>query len=418
MKSILARPVGGVAARKQGSARDGSKPSDSASVASARADLPALHDVVLQSATHHADEPAFRALWRALVADSGSPEKIHQSPEYFDVLRGKPGVRVEVLSLLRLSDSAIVGIVPVLIETRFLRFHAGPLKMGRIGVEMATLLGSVPAVPMSDTIVEYLVVQLLEQFPACKAVLAPSMPRDSACRRHIQQFCSRGLLGTSLMGPWRGCHLAPLPPSFDLYTAQLSRKKRYNIKRQIRQLAEQAGALDMECIVDDAQVRPFMAALRALATAAELAALMNEATMLATSRRGLLRSYVLRGGGAPLGVLLATCSAGVLHVHNIFTEQAHASLSVGTTIMHLAVQDLIEQGGFTSIDFGYGTPNQEFRSTHVLEVRAQLLLFDRRKSVSLLFFLYTAFLLTSETAIGMIKSLRHALRSLIRATLG
>lgn len=374
--------------------------------------LPAAHDFVIEAATQRADDPQFRAVWRALAAASSSPEQIQQSPEFFDFLRQKAGVRMEVFSLLRLSDATIVGIVPVRIGEQALRFNIGPIRLGAITLEMATLLGSVPAVPASESVAQYLVVHLLEQFPACKAVLMPALPRHCAYSRHIGRFSGRGRLGSSLMGPWRDCHVLPLPLTFEQYLGQVSSKKRYNIKRQMRQLAEQAGVLALERVDSAARVPAFMEALRTVATDAEIAPLMQEASLAASACLGLLRSYVLRADGVPVGVILATCSSQVLHVHNIFTERALQDLSVGTTVMHLAVKELIDAGGFTRIDFGYGTPNQAFRSTHVLEERAQVLLFDRMKSVSLTFFLYKVFLSTSESAIAMIKSLRKKLNGL------
>jgi hypothetical protein len=371
------------------------------------------HDFVMQLASHHIDEPAFRAKWAGLVAAGDSPQKIYQTPEFFTVLQRThgPSERVEVMSLKRLSDGATLGVVPVRIGRRTLPFQLGPLTLGSISVEMVTLLGSVPAFQGSAAMTEYIAAQLLEQFPSCKAVLMPALSKNSTCYRHIEQFDGKRDLATALIGPWRDCHTLPVPPTFDQYMQNFSSKKRYNLNRQIRQLSDQAGALRLERIESVHQVPVLMAALAQVATPAELAPLLGEATLACIAEQGMLQSYVLHANEVPAAVIMGTRSAHVLHVHNILVDKAYLSLSIGTSAMHLAIQDIVSMERFSLIDFGYGTPNSESRSSHVLDTRAQLLLFDRMKSSSMLFISYTAFLNVSELVVGMAKSLRKTLHS-------
>lgn len=378
----------------------------------------ASRDFVVALATERAADPAFCLLWQALVAASASPQKIYQTPAFFKFLQEsrKPGERLELVTVVRLSDAAIVGVVPVRVNKQDLNFNLGPLMLHSAKVEMISLLGSIPAVPGGSVVADYLANQMLELFPDAKAVYMQALPVAS---EHWKDLNHAGdpdsMLSTALMGPWRECHTLPLPASFDLYLEKFSSKKRYNLNRQIRQLSEQVGTLELERIERPEQVPGMMQSLRALVTSAEQKAMLSEATFAGLAAQGLLLSYVLRAGDQVLAAVLGTRSPDTLHIHNIFVEKKHLALSVGTSAMHLTIKDLTGLGGLKSIDFGYGTPNHEFRSSHVLETRAQVLLFDRTKSISLLFFAHRHFTALSEGVIGVVKSLRKQVHTMRRA---
>ncbi len=376
------------------------------------ADAVSASDFVVSLSTHRAADPAFCILWQALVANSASPQKIYQTPAFFKFLQEtrKPGERIELLTVVRLSDGAFVGVVPLRINQQELLFNVGPLKLHRAKVELINLLGSIPAVPGGSAVADYLATQMLAMFPSAKAVFMQAIPAASSHWRDLGELgrCA-GTLATSCMGPWRDCHTMPLPKTFAHYLEKFSAKKRYNLNRQLRQLSEQVGALELDRIEQPDQVDAMLAALDSMLSADEKASLMGSKTYQALAAQGLLLCYVLRAGEQVLAAILGTRSPDTLHIHNIFVEKKHLALSVGTSAMHLAIQDLTGLGCLTSIDFGYGTPNHEFRSSHVLETRAQVLLFDRTKSISLLFFLHRHFVAASEGAIGIAKALRkHA----------
>jgi hypothetical protein len=67
-------------------------------------------------------------------------------------------------------------------------------------------------------------------------------------------------------------------------------------------------------------------------------------------------------------------------------------------------------GNFIHADFGYGTPNQEFRSTHKLQRRGKLLLCRRYGVTSLLFRLHGVQDRMNESLIGRIKAVRKRLK--------
>ncbi|MFL6657358.1 MAG: GNAT family N-acetyltransferase [Massilia sp.] len=375
----------------------------------------ASRDFVVALATERANDPAFCILWQALVARSESPQKIYQTPAYFRFLQEarKPHERLELVTVVRLSDAAIVGVVPVRVDMQELNFNVGPLMLHAAKVEMISLLGSIPAVPGGPAVADYLVNQMLELFPNAKAVYMQALPAASGHWHDLNHVSS--MLSTSLMGPWRECHTMPLPKTFELYLEKFSAKKRYNLNRQIRQLSDQVGTLELERIERPEQVAGMMHSLKTLVSREEHKAILSEATFARLAGQGLLLCYVLRSGEQILAAVLGTRSPDTLHIHNIFVEKKHLALSIGTSAMHLTIKDVTSLGCFDRIDFGYGTPNHEFRSSHVLETRAQVLLFDRTKSISLLFFMHRHFNALSEGMISMVKSLRKQCQTLRKA---
>jgi hypothetical protein len=270
---------------------------------------------------------------------------------------------------------------------------------------MINVLGSIPAVPCCPALAQHLLARMLELFPAAHAVLLQSLPMNSAHWRHVASTPS---ISSALMAPWRDCHTLPLPASFDLYMGKFSAKKRYNVNRQIRQLDEQAGALLMQRISQSAQVAGMMASLRRLLPPERLGSLLQPATFEALASKSLLLCYVLQAGDEVLAVVVGTRSPHVWHVHNIFVTNKHMALSVGTTALHLAIKDLMTDACFHLIDFGYGTPNHDFRSSHVLDARAQVLLFERTRPARWLFRVHSWFNLAAEGAIARVKSGRKA----------
>lgn len=379
------------------------------------AEAPAAHDFVVEIATHKAGEPAFLAAWRSLVNSSDSPQKIYQTPEFFRALQDAGGARVEVLSLVRLSDAAVVGVVPVRIMPLALHFNIGPLRLLSPKVEVVNLLGSTPAVAPGMVVNEYLATQMLALFSGAHAVSMQALPFESGHWTDIEEFNGQRSLAACRIGPWRACHKMPLPGTFDAYLDKFSSKKRYNLKRQLRQLADQAGALQLVRIAHAGQVAELLAAMALLTTPSERPALLCGGLCASLARQGLLLCYVLRGDTGPMAVIIGTCSPEVLHIHNIFVDKKRLALSVGTSAMHLAIGDIISLGRFTTIDFGYGTPNYDFRSSQVTQTRAPLLLFDRMSSISLLFFSHTVFVGTVETMISAFKWARKKLRAVRRS---
>lgn len=371
----------------------------------------------VELATHRSQDPAFCARWRELIAASKSPQQIFQTPAFFNFLRDSraAGTRAELLALIRQSDGAIDGVVPVIIAEQVLSFAIGKLVLFAPAIQTVRLLGSVPALPSDIDAVQLVAQQLLARFPDARSIFMQALPADSDYRRTLEKICARQRgLATSLMGEWRDCHTMPLPASFEEYMAKFSTKKRYNLNRQVRRLEEQAGMLELVRIEHTGQLGPMLQSLAQLVSSAQFAAGFNPRTLAHLAAQGLLCCYVLRAGGESLAVILGRRAANVLHIDKIFVTEKHRALSVGTSAMHLAVKAIIAQGGVDLIDFGYGTPKHDFSSSHVLERRAQVMLFDSTTNIGRLFRAHSAFFHAAEALVRIVKHVKEKATAAIR----
>jgi hypothetical protein len=217
------------------------------------------------------------------------------------------------------------------------------------------------------------------QYPRHQAVSLTALPQDSTLWRCINGTgdFARGYQ-LHLLNDWRDCHQIPLPATFEHFMSQFSSKRRYNLKRQQRQLRDHGqGRLDFHCIEHPGQLDMLRTALAALTTPAHRSELWTEADLLGFARRGMLLCYQLDCGGQACALMLGLRSGGTLYLFNILHDSALDHLSVGTTMLHLAIEDLCDRRHFSMIDLGYGTPGHGYQSTNVTVQRAHLLLMRR-----------------------------------------
>lgn len=176
----------------------------------------------------------------------------------------------------------------------------------------------------------------------------------------------------------------------------------------MRQLAAHYGEIALVRVEQPGQVDTLYDAIRALLPPDRLAKVLRKESMRALAAHGLLLSYVVLAGGVPVGVVTATRSPQVLHVHNIFADERQRSLSVGTSVMQLALEDVIGMACFSTIDFGYGHPRHDFSSSQVLEMRAPVALAGAGGRVRPLLRAHRLFDVLAEHAVRLVKAARKA----------
>lgn len=365
----------------------------------------------VQIETARAADPVFRSQWLALVEGGVSPQKIYQLPQFFDAVRDSDdgAAPVELLTVRRRLDHALLAVVPVRLGPHTLAFNIGKLVLWRRTIGAVQLLGSVPASAVPGINMLFLARRCLDMFPQCQALMLAALPAGPFW---TALSCSPGqAMHAILLSEWRACHLMPLPRTVDAYMQQFSAKKRYNLKRQLRLLAEHYGTLAVLRVDHPAQVGALCDAIGLLLPPAKMAKVQRRESLEALARHGLLLSYVVTAGGAPLGVVTATRSAHVLHIHNIYADDSQRSLSVGTSVMLLALEDMIGMTCFTLIDFGYGTPRHDYSSSQVLEARAPVAIVRGMGRVRLLLGAHRVFHLLAERAVRLAKALRRQWRA-------
>jgi hypothetical protein len=336
----------------------------------------------LNVATGYYDRPDILDAWHRMLAVATSPETLYQSPQFFshliDMYRGQDA-NCELFVVRRSVDYAIVGFIPVRTIACGLEFRVGPVPLFKRTMRACQILGSVPLLdPAEEGLAEFVIQQLLERYAQCDVLYMQAVPEDAGA-------ALGGIAGVSayVMNGWRACHTQPLPDSVDGYLQKFSAKKRYNLSRQVRLLAEAAGAVQVLRIEQPGQVPAMLDALIATGACPGAERGAEQARLEGLARHGLLLSYVIRCGDEDVAVVYGSRSASVWHVYKIACLQKYLHLSVGTSAIHLAVQDVLAHFAFRDIDFGYGTPSAEFRSTHVLKTRGLVLLHRARSLTAL-----------------------------------
>lgn len=337
--------------------------------------------------TEEFESPLIENLWGQMLVASKSEEKIYQSPQFFQFVSETAEVEAEragLFALQRCVDGEIIGIVPVRMRSVAIGFRLTRRASLSVKVPTIMLLGSVLMVAREFGSIDYLIAALLDHYPHCRAASMPACPVEYFDEMNLGPASGKHLT-TYVLNGWQDCHTIPLPASFDEYTAKLSAKKRYNLTRQIRQLAQQVGPLQLHRMDLPERVPALRQALRGLMTQKEFDATLSEVKWRALAARGLLLCYTVTGGDDVVAAIVGTRANGVWHVHNILCDRKYQHLSPGTSAMHLALQDAIDNLSLACADLGYGKPKQEFRSTHVLRSRGHVLFAPRLSLVRWLF---------------------------------
>jgi hypothetical protein len=355
------------------------------------------------------DDQALVGAWHEMLSRGTGPEKLYQTPEFFRFMReGEEGQsRSHALYVVRRrSDGASVGIVPVRRSEHEVAFALGRIKLVRRKVLALQVLGSVPLLDRNEPGLDSFVFgDLLARYPDCSVLSMQAVPSEK-----LLALGTLAGLSAYIQNGLRECHTVPLPENFDAYLQKFSSKKRYNLTRQVRLLREQAGEVQV-CRVDAPdQVQGLIDAMHTVLTTQQFALLAQQERFERLARHGLLHSYVIRCGAENVAVVIGTRSVDVWHVHNIVALAKYSGLSVGTSAVHLALQDVITHFSFSDADFGYGMPNQEFRSTHVLKARATVLVCRSRSATALLLATQEVYQRATNLLLARVRHAQHRLK--------
>jgi len=324
---------------------------------------------LIAAARHRLQDPLLLERWQALLAASSSPERIYQTPAYFAYALANGMAGAELFTVSESGSGRLVGVVPVLERAHSLDFHAGARRLAALSMPSVVVLGSAPLLPPNAALWRQLCRFLLARYPHCQAVSLTALPADAAWRPLLR---APATLRHVLHG-WRDCHTVPLAAGYAAFLAQLGSKRRYNLKRQLRILEEQRGALTLHTITEPRQMPVLSAALAALSTPQQRRQWLSDASLLSLAERGLLLCYVLHCEELPAALILALTDGRVLHVNNILHDSALAQLSAGTAILFMAMEDACQRG-LHALDFGYGSPAHSYQSTNVTQRRGHVLL--------------------------------------------
>jgi Acetyltransferase (GNAT) domain len=323
---------------------------------------------------------SLRQSWRDLLAASGDPFAMHQSPEWFEVNRAEAaaaGLPAPSLAVRRNSRQEVVGVVPLHSIHERLVF---PLALRRSILTRPKHMIRIPSgrllLPEGDRWLDGLFSSLGRCGPERPIIRLSNVPVPGPLSTYVgtsplirRDYC----VYTVPPSPFK-VYTIPLPPTYDEFLARYSSKKRYNLRRQLRQLVQHAaGGLTLRRFESPDDVPELLACWDQLSAARET----PDPTPVPVEGRevrnrrlagvGLLCSYVLMDGARPIAGFLGYRCGSVFTVGKTLHDHSYNAYSPGTCLLHMVIEQLVSGGSARLISFGYGYPGQEWATHAVLD---------------------------------------------------
>ena len=312
--------------------------------------------------TGPADIPtAVRERWEALVDASDHPFGLYRSPRYFDHLAAVDGSSLR-LAYARDSNGVIAAVVPYQVERRGVSLHvARRYRLCTPPAALVTILGGEPLMPMNGPAIAGFVEAVLGR--AAGAFGLQGIDERSTFLRLLTEGGQGGedFLHERRMGLDR-IDLIALPSTFAEFLGRYSSKKRYNLRRQERLLRERAGGdCELVPIEEPWQVPGLVAAIARMRQPVDAADASRYEDL---ASRGLLLGFVLMAAGQPIAGIIGKCHGSTYLIDRTTYDASWGELSPGATLLHLAIEDLIETRGMERINLGYGSPKGDYPETN------------------------------------------------------
>jgi Acetyltransferase (GNAT) domain len=354
--------------------------------------------------------PLLQRPWGILASSRDTSATIYQSSKYFDYLQDieRTG-RLEVLTVKDKKTDAIVGVVPAKLWVYRLEFKLRTRTFVGIRLESIGILGGEPMVPEDPDAFDGLFLAFTRRHPTAQVIYMDPVPSTSYLWHHLQTSPAiRKGYDALVLGGFRERHSVPLPKSLDEYHRKLSRKKRYNLARQERLLRDHCGNdLELITIEKEEDLPTLFAAIGKLPTKDKPNFVFREDEYIHLSRHNLLHCYVLKSAENVLGLLLGMKAGKFFKIDRLFHDRSFEKYSPGTTLWQLVLKDLINGGEFICVDFGYGLPAYQHRSTNIIENKGRILLFRRSIANRCLILAYTIYSAAINFISAAINSILH-----------
>jgi CelD/BcsL family acetyltransferase involved in cellulose biosynthesis len=322
--------------------------------------------------------PAIDEDWRALCRRYGSLEVLFQSPAWLGHLDATRPPAPELVILVRDDSDAIVAVMPIRKEHVDLDFVVGARQFGRFRLPCLMVLGAEPLAPPDARVHQALLSALVGELGGDECIVMPMLSRQSPFRRAVDDWVrahkEHFLYAPAIPGSGE-VHALDLPTSFDDYAAShFNSKQRSNMKRRLKLLGKELGAVRLVRYSTPDDVAPFLAAARPVSEASWQFATVGphfdaaedwQRKLADLARRGVLRSYVLDAGERPVAFVLGYEYGGVYYHVKTGYDRSLAKRAPGIGLLYLLLEELGKSAPF-KINFMFGDAEykQEFGNVH------------------------------------------------------
>jgi hypothetical protein len=320
---------------------------------------------------------SLRQAWRELVASSGDPFMIYQSPEWFDFMREAAGAGRDAPSLAtrRNSSRDLIGLVPLYSLEEPCLF---PLTLRRVyrtrPKKMVHILSGRLLLPPGDRWFEGLFTSLAKRHSQGRIVKVSNVPVPGPLYNYIEssptlkeRYCIFTVPGLKRV------HTIPLTPTYDEFLAKYRSKKRYNLRRQLRQLEQRVrGGMELRRYGSEGDLVEFhdlwdrLAADAGAPPPTPSALARREANHRRLARHGFFCSYILMDGPRPIAGFLGRRYDPVYMLDVTRHDPEYEAYSPGSCLLHMVIEQLIGGQSTSLINLGYGDPNRDYRATNVV----------------------------------------------------
>lgn len=318
----------------------------------------------------------FRDAWVGMLRSSGDPFRIYQSPEWYELVRSGCHTEYESATLVVNQDPerGLAGIVPLYSKEQSIDL---PIAMGYTYRMRPKRLIQVPSgnlmLPAGESWFDRLFDRLGELRPAAEAIEMSRVPVGGPLDHYLRssprvrrEYCLFEVPGLSRIDT------IPLPSSYEEFLRSYSSKKRYNIRRQLRQLQERAGGgLRLRSFRQPGEAPEFFDFWDRLGLARGDSAPLSadrdrhERRFRRMAELGLLYSYVLMDGERPIAAWSAIRWHDLLMLETTLHDPEYNAQSPGTCLLHMVAEQLIQDRAATLINLGYGCPIYKSQATNV-----------------------------------------------------
>ncbi|MEZ5446097.1 MAG: GNAT family N-acetyltransferase [Gammaproteobacteria bacterium] len=296
----------------------------------------------------------------------------YQSPAWWEHLGTTPEAADRRLLLMKYG-SGIAGVIPLQLGVRPIDTNLPGVLQGLSAIRCVELLGSLPLVPAEATVATAMLDAVLEHVPEAEAVYFKSIPETSAWADMIMQAGGASGKAFGYVSRATAFHSLELPEKFDEYLGQFGKKKRYNLKRQVRLMEEAYGGdMRLDCVTGEHQIdlspprRWRRVPGKTPTSRCPARTPTNHARYADLARRGLLRGYLIRHGERPVASVIGYQFGDTYHYADIAYNKGDIHLSPGSVLLFLIIRDLIENTGMRSVNFGMGDADykRQFGNRH------------------------------------------------------
>src|SRR5512138_434898 len=326
-------------------------------------------------------DAALACEWQSAMGTTQNLYAMYQSIPWLSTVDGQGSVSVVVK-----GEPSGACILPLATNPVRLKFSLSRGVQPGITLRCVELLGGEPVGGLTYDSCEEILEAIWKERPEIDGVYMKSVMESSALWSILEEHgWTVGRARAYKPEGERPFHYLVLPESFEAYLSQFRKKQRYNLKRQVRVLAEaSSNALELCCIRDVVDVDRLIDCVGVVTErswksgtlAHAIPEIVKKPEYLADlPRKRLLHSYVLNVNGAPCAYVLGYLYNGIYHYANIGYDLRLASYSPGNVLLFLVVEDLIGKASASVLNFGISDAEYKriFGNRHVRDASILLM---------------------------------------------